>query len=99
MMLACVRRLMAASRPGARIVQAKADAADANRRLKLLWQGGERHLNTADRKLYCNVAVPFGEAPWSRRSHAARWPSGRTSFRACRSERNAVTCRGRWWTR
>jgi hypothetical protein len=34
MMLACVWRLRAASRPGARIVMAKTDAAEAYRRLR-----------------------------------------------------------------
>ncbi len=63
MMLACVRRLRATSRPGAKILMAKTDAAEAYRRLRLQRQGVERHLYTADGKLYGNVAVPFGEAP------------------------------------
>ncbi len=61
MFLACVRRLRAASRPGARLVIAKTDAAEAYRRLRLQRQGVE--LYTSDGKLYGNVAVPFGEAP------------------------------------
>jgi hypothetical protein len=77
MFLACVRRLRAASRPGARLVIAKTDAADAYRRLRLQRQGVERHLYTSDGKLYGNVAVPFGEAP-----SAAAYSRGALAFGA-----------------
>jgi hypothetical protein len=43
-MLACVRRLRAAIRPGAKIVMAKTDTAEAYRRLRLQRRGVERHL-------------------------------------------------------
>jgi hypothetical protein len=75
MLLACVRRLRASSRPGARIVLAKTDAAEAYRRLRLQRQGVERHLYTADGRLFGNVAVPFGEAP-----SAAAYSRGALAF-------------------
>jgi hypothetical protein len=77
MMLACVRRLRAGSRPRAKIVMAKTDAAEAYRRLKLQRQGVERHLFTAGGRLYGNVAVPFGEAP-----SAAAYSRGALAFGA-----------------
>jgi hypothetical protein len=54
---------MPTSRPAPRILLAKPDAAEAYRRLNLQRKGVERHLYTVDGNLYCNVAMPFGEAP------------------------------------